>query len=190
MLLTITISAGQTVEFHEAGDFFRLMQSNAAVNVKFFQGGSELVDSPGVNAGYCEKFRDSFTRIQIYSGTSQTIQFVSRLGNEVSYDGAVSLVGGSVAISNMAGAFTSAAVTVTNASTTISTAKARRYLAIQNNDSAAIAYINLAGGTATTSNSIKLPAGASLIIDSYCPSNLITAIGSVASNANVVLVEG
>lgn len=190
MQLTVTIGAGQTVQYTEANDFFRLLSSASSVDLRFYAAGRLVVESLNVNAGYAEKFKDQFDRVDISSALSQSVQFVTRLGNEVRYEGNVSITSGSVAISNMSGAFTSAGVTVTNASTQISAAKARRYLAIQNNDSSGIIYLNLAGAAATTANSIKVPQGGNYILDQYCPSGAITAIGSLASNANIVIVEG
>jgi hypothetical protein len=66
----------------------------------------------------------------------------------------------------------------------------RRYLLIQNNDTAGIIYVRLDGGAATAATGIKIAAGGSYECAGYVPTGAITAIGDIASNANVVAVEG
>lgn len=184
MLLSTTIQAGATLEFYETGDFFRLLECNNQVTVRFYNLGAELVNAEGISEGYAEKFAKQFTSIKITSATTQTLQFVVRLGNEVSYDAPP--VGAA-----LQGAFTSTQVTVTSSSATIDAASpSRRYLLIQNNDAAGVIYVNLSGAAATTVNSIKMNPGDSLELQGFVPSSAITAIGSIASNANVLIVEG
>lgn len=189
MLQNITINAGQTLEFFEPGDFFRVLDAAAPLDLIFYRNGAEVGRAEQVGEGYAERFRgEGFDRYRITSASTQTIQFVGRLGNDVFYDKAPT---GAVTLSGQQGAFTSAQVTVTSASTTIDAANAaRRYLLIQNNDATGIVYVNLAGATATALNSLRLLPGESLELSSFVPSGAITAIGSIASNTNVVLVEG
>lgn len=98
---------------------------------------------------------------------------------------------GNVAITNINGAFTQAQATVTNASGQLLAAKAnRRYLLVQNNDASADVYVTLDGTAATTAKGIKIAAGGSLELQGFVPIGQVNAIGSVASNANVVTVEG
>lgn len=79
--------------------------------------------------------------------------------------------------------------TVTSSSTTILAANtARKNLLIQNNDATGIIYINFAT-TATTAN-LKIGPSATLYLTGIIPVTAIRAIGSIASNANVVVVEG
>ena len=196
MLNTITVTAGQRLEFHEPGDFFRILAATSTVNVEFYAKGKEIAEAVGVGAGYAEKFDlGEFDRIAITSAAAQTIQFVTRLGNVVQYDappvGNVTVVGtASVNVMNSSGAFTQAQKTVTNASGALLAAKTgRRYLLIQNNDAAGIVYVNLAGATAAEAGGIKIEPGGSLEIQGFCPSGAINAIGSIASNANVTAVE-
>lgn len=84
---------------------------------------------------------------------------------------------------------TTTAPTVTNASTTILAANtARKNLLIQNNDAAGIVYLNFTT-TATTAH-LKLSPGQSLFLTGIVPVTAVRAIGSIASNANVVVIEG
>lgn len=85
--------------------------------------------------------------------------------------------------------FTQTAPTVTNSSGTLLAANtARKSLIIQNNDATGILYIGFVA-TATTAM-LKIAPGASLFLTQNVPTNIVTAIGSIASNANVVLIEG
>lgn len=190
MLLSVTLGAGGSVEFNEVGDFFRLMSAPAAVDVAFYQQGRKVAESPGVSGGYAEKFAEHYDKFTLTSATAQTIQFAARLGNSVQYDAPPT---GNVTVTNpiaQQGAFTQAPKTVTSASAPHLAALAtRRYLLIQNNDAAGIVYVRLDGAVATAANGIKLAPGASLEIFNYTPTGAISAIGDIASNANVIMVE-
>lgn len=184
MLLSTTIQAGATLEFYETGDFFRLLECNNQVTVRFYHLGAELVNAEGISEGYAEKFAEQFTSIKITSDTTQTLQFVVRNGNTVSYDAPP--VGAA-----LNGAFTQANVTVTNASTKLKAGNAsRRYLFIQNNDASGDIYITLDGSAATTAKGIKIAAGNAYELQGFVTNGEIYALGSIASNANVVIVEG
>lgn len=189
MHITTTFTAGQRMEFHTPGDFFRLMAATATLDVSFYKNGREVTEANGVSVGYAERFRDGdFDRISIYSATAQTITMATRLGNEVWND---TPPNGQVTVTNTAGAFTNTQVTVTSSSTTIDAANpARRYLLIQNNDATGDIYVRLDGVAATLTTGVKIPAGGSYEVTGYVPTGAITAIGSIASNANVVIVEG
>lgn len=85
--------------------------------------------------------------------------------------------------------FTHTNPTVTNSSGSILAANtARRYLLVQNKDTAGSVYIRF-GSAATTALGILLAPGAS-----YEPLQIsgqqVFAIGSIASNTNVIVVEG
>ena len=89
------------------------------------------------------------------------------------------------------GAFANAQKTVTNASGQLVAANsARQYLLIQNNDATGDIYVRLDGTAATIGTGVKIAAGASYELQGYVPTGAVTAIGSIASNANIVLVEG
>lgn len=188
MHITTTMSAGQRLEFFGEGDFFRLMAATASVDVSYYYNGAEIAEASGVGAGYAERFMNrKFDRVAITSATAQTVQIATRNGNEVFYD---TPPVGNVAITNIRGAFTNAQATVTNASTTINAANASRsYLLIQNNDATGDIYVRLDGGTATTLTGVKIPSGGSYELTGFVPTGAITAIGSIASNANIVIVE-
>lgn len=189
MIQTPTLAAGETKEYYDLGDFFRLMRSTDPITVRFYYMGREVFVAEGIERGYAERFRvGQFDRLTVYSATAQTISFAARLGNEVSYDVPPT---GDVNINNTHGAFTQAQATVTNASALLVAANpARRYLLVQNNDPSGIIYVTLDGSAATTAKGIKVGPGGSLELASYCPTGAVYAIGSLATQSNVVVVEG
>lgn len=98
---------------------------------------------------------------------------------------------GSITLLGQQGAFAQAAATVTNASALLAAANAnRRYLLIQNNDGAGNIFVNLAGAAATVADGIKIAPGGSYEVQGFVPSGALYAIGDIASNANIVLIEG
>jgi hypothetical protein len=90
------------------------------------------------------------------------------------------------------GTFSQSVLTVLSASVlTVPANAARKYLMIQNNDAAGIIYIALDGDPAVTAaNGFKVIAGGSIELAQFVPTGDITLIGSIASNANVILAEG
>jgi hypothetical protein len=189
MSISATFSAGQTQEFYVPGDFFRLLDSTGPITVEYYDPtGKEVAEAVNVLAGYGEGLKaGKFGRVRITSASAQTIQFVIRDGAEVRYDRGAA----TVTIANTNGAFTQAQRTVTNASTQLQAANAaRRYLLIQNRDTTGIVYVNVAGAAATVAGGIQIDAGGSLELQGFVPTGQINAIGSIASNANVIVVEG
>lgn len=189
MIQELTINAGERLEFFEPGDFFRLMQAEDPIKVEYFALEKRVVEADNVNEGYAEKFeRGQFERIAITSATTQKIQFVIRYGNTVEYDQPPT---GSVVVENNAGPFTQQQKTVTNASGQLLAANLnRRYLLIQNNDSTGIVYLNIAGAAAAAASGIKVLPGGSYECQGYVTTSAINAIGDIANNPNVVVVEG
>lgn len=189
MKIDVTINAGQTLEYYEPGDFFRLLDTVGPVSITFYKQGKEVSEAENVGEGFAEKFRvGDFDRIQIYSATTQAIQFVIRLGADVYYDKPPT---GSVTLSGMQGAFLHVAATVTTTSGSIIGSKQdRRYLLIQNKSATGTIWLNFAGGLATTSNGVRIGPGESIEISGYVPISDIWAIGDIASNPDVVVVQG
>lgn len=183
-----SIGAGARVEFIEASDFFRLLSAQQVLTVEFYQNGAKVAEAIDIGTGYAEKVPTGFDRIVITSATAQSIQFVTRLGGDVRYDQPPT---GNVNIANSKGAFTQAQATVTTTSAQLLAANAaRRFLMVQNNDASGDVYITMDGTTATTAKGLKIPAGSAFELAVYTPTGAINAIGSIASNANVVVLEG
>lgn len=187
MQINTTISAGQRLEFFDRGDFLRILSATNNLTVEFYKNGVEVAEASNIGAGYAEKFAEWFDKIAITSDTTQAIQVVIRLGNDVRYD---TPPNGNVTIIAAASTFTNTQKTVTTTSATIVAANAgRRYLMIQNNDATGDIFVRLDGVTATAATGIKISASGSLELQNLVPSTAITAIGNIASNANIVVVE-
>lgn len=189
MLQTLIFTAGETKEFYDIGDFFRVLDATDPITVIFYKNGKEVGEAENVYDGYAEKFRlGGFDRYRITSATAQSVQIVARDGVDVAYDKQPE---GTVQVTNWQGAFSQAQATVTTASAQLFAAKAaRRYLLIQNNDASGIVYVTLNGAAATAANGFQVqPGGGVLELSAFVPPGQINAIGSIASNANVVIAE-
>lgn len=187
MLLKTAIGAGARLEFYEQADFFRLLEAPAPVTVRFYRSGAEVASAEEIQGGYAEQFGGGFDRFTVESATAQVVQFVARLGNRVQYDIAPT---GEVVVVNTGGAFSQVQHEVTTAAANLLGANpARRYLLIQNKALAGDVFVNLAG-VATAGNGLLIVPGASLELSGYVCTGAVSAIGSVASNPDVVVVEG
>ena len=193
-MLTIntTIQAGQTVKFTDQGNFLRVMSAVAALTVRTYQTGRVLTESVGVGAGYAEEFSEAFNEVEIYSATTQAIQLVIRLGSKVYFDAPPT---GNVNVANLPaaqGAFTQSRATVTNVNQTILAANNnRRYLLIQNNDTAQTMRVSLNGSAATVSTGFRVPPSGSLEVPNFAVNGTINVIMEAASAVanNVEFVE-
>ena len=190
MLQTIQLVAGQAVEFAELGDFLRILNAPYPLTVRYYKAGRELVSAYDVSGGYSEEFTGGaqFDRVRLETATTQEVQFVIRQGNRVGYDAPPV---GQVSVTNTAGAFAHQGHTVTNASGQLLAANpGRRYLLIQNNDASGDVFVTTDGTDATTATGVKIGPGGSWEIAGYVPTGAVKAIGSLASNSNVITVEG
>ncbi len=185
-IVSVTFAAGESRLFHLSGSYFELIDAPATVDVV-------LTDVNGAQRGRMIAAEASFNlkntefdTIQLTSATAQTVRFAYGSG-----EAGTRRAAGSVNIANTAGAFTQSQKTVTNASAQLLASNTtRRYLLIQNNDAAGILYVTLDGTAATAAKGIQIPAGGSYECQGYVPTGALFAIGSIANNANVVVVEG
>lgn len=191
---TQSFTASTTWTLNVPGKYFTTLACGNPINVRFYKGGSQLdlgqisqlLAGLEVTLGNIDDTQAAFDRIEIDVTGSDTIQV--GIGNgQARYNRSQ----GSVAVTNVRGTLTNTQKTVTNASGQLLAANAvRSYLLIQNNDTSADIYVRLDGGTATTATGVKIAAGGSYELVGFAPTGAITAIGSIASNANVVVVEG
>jgi hypothetical protein len=191
MLITATFAPNESKEYSEENDFFRVLEATGLLTLIFYFNGKEVSRAENIKEGFAEKFlTERFNKVLVTNkqATAQDIQFVARLGHEVEYN---KTPVGDVNITNTTGAFSQSQKTVTNASAQLLAANpARRYFLIQNNDASGDVYVTLDGTAATTAKGIKIAAGGSYECQNFNASGAIFAIGSIASNANVVTVEG
>ncbi len=189
MKIDVAIAAGQTIEYNEEGDFFRILSAPDPLTVRYYYQGREISEAEGVSQGYAEQFNTKhFDRIQVYSATAQSISFVMRLGNKVYFDKSPT---GAVTLSGEQGPYTQAAgsVLAAGSSQLLAANTKRRYLLIQNNDANGILYLGLDGNPATVAGGVRVEPGFAYESGRYCPSGAITGIGNI-DNANLVIVEG
>lgn len=184
--ITLSAGAGSTTKFHEIGKYFHILETVSAVDVRFFKNGAIFAEAVGMEAGFYSQPRDGFDAIEISSAGAQDIKFALSDGT-----GGYNRTTGSVQITGQQGAFTQAAETVTNVSGMLLAANTtRRMLLIQNNHATGIIYITTDGSAATTGHGIKVWPGGLIMLDVFCPTGEIYAIGDIASNASVVVIEG
>lgn len=189
-----TFTGSQTWTLHVPGKYFTTLQCANPVNVRFYLGGkqldlgqiSQLLAGLEVTLGEIDDPRAAFDRIEVDVTGPDTVAV--GIGNgQARYNRSA----GSVAITNTAGGFTQAAATVTNASAQLVAAKAnRRYLLIQNKSATGTVYLNLSGAAATVANGVRIGPGDALEVSTYSPTAAVFAIGDIASNPDVVVVEG
>jgi len=186
-------TAGQTIEAYVPAELFYLLLTTSAVDITFFKNGAEVYKAVGMDAGFYAIPEDGFDKLSIYSAADQTVKFAVGKG-QGGYNrtfGSVTVTSGSITSTAQQTAYTQAQATVTNASAQLLAAKSNRSrLLIQNKDAAGNIYVNLVGVAATVANGIKIAAGGDLLLECSLPNAAIFAIGDIASNANVVVVEG
>lgn len=181
---TIKVLNGAVYELSAVGDYVRVRSSPVDLIIENPDDGENIEVSQGDDFQFSPFQR---LRISHAAGTEQTIKLVISTGKKAG----ASQVSGSLQIVGQQGAFVHAQKTVTNASAQMLAAKTnRRYLLVQNNDAAGDIWIRLDGTAATAATGIKIPAGGSYECQGYAPTGAIMAIGSIASNANIVTVEG
>lgn len=187
--ITHNAGAGSAVKFHEIGSYFHLLETESAVDVRFYKNGAIFAEAVGMEGGFFSQPVDGFDALEIVSAAAQTVKFAIADGT-----GGYNRATGTVQVSNLApdqGAFTQAAATVTNASGELLAANAaRRFLLIQNNHATGAVFITMNGSAATAANGVKIAPGSLLLLDIFCPAGVVNAIGDIASNAALIVVEG
>lgn len=182
-------TADSTVTFDTEVRFIRYDEGTGAalpkIRAKSMSGGAfdvELV--PGRQIKLPEKVRGVL--LLNMSGAAMTGKITLGAGDVTDNS-----IVGTVALSNTCGAFTQAQEAVTTASAQLLAANAaRRYLLIQNKDATGNIWVTLDGAAATTVKGVKVAPGGSYELQGYVPNGAINAIGDIASNTNVVAVEG
>lgn len=201
---TITQTISGVTRFEIGGAYMRLIEAADLVTLEFFRGGVSIGTADNFMPGLAiEGLQfDAFTvtpssagKIVIVVGDAP-VKY-DRAAGTVTISGTPSVtISGThdVAVASLVPCqFTGSNVqkTVTSASAQLVAAKAnRKYLLIQNNDAAGIIYVTFGGVAATTANGVKIPPGGSYELNCNVPTSEVRAIGSIASNASVVVVEG
>jgi hypothetical protein len=167
-----------------SGDYFKLMTAAGPVNVQ-----AEWGELRGLQAGQgLEATPFSYLVFTDTSGAANPVRVF--VGDEKFIDGLGGTVNvGQSVVPRVAG-FDNLQKTVTNASAQLLAANpARSYLLIQNKDTSGNVYIAF-GKAATVAAGVRVIPGGAFELIGVCSTQEIRAIGDIASNANIVTVEG
>lgn len=180
---TFTIPGNGLIRQPMVAEDFKILAATGLVDVR-----SSFGKVSGLGAGQGIK-NTPFTYLEIYdaSGAANTVKLVVGGGDQF-----VDSNSGSVSVSSnrmpVIAGVTETLATVTNASAQALPANTGRgYLMIQNNDASGNVFVKF--GSAATVNSFKIPPGGFLEMLAPC-TDAIHMIGSIASNANVVIWGG
>ncbi len=168
-----------------AGQFFKVLACLGALDVQ-----TENCNLKGLGAGDgLEKTPFSWLTLTDRSGATNTVRLVvSDAAFINSPQVSTSIVANRTTVS---ASFANAQKTVTNASALlVASNAARQYLLIQNKDPTGSIFVSFGTGFATTANGLRIGPGGSWEWDSTVSSQSLNAVGDIASNANVVIVEG
>lgn len=181
---TITLAGNASQRLLVQGRFFKIVAETGTVTVLSDFGKLEdLIVGQGL-----EKTDFSYLLITDTSGASNTVTLL--VGDENFVDAFSGNVALTANIQPKSGVFANVAATVTNASALLIAANAiRQYLLIQNRDATGSIYINF-GAAATVANGIKIGPGATFELPGTVSTQAIYAIGDIASNANILTVQG
>jgi hypothetical protein len=193
-----TFAAAQVWELYVTGRYFTTLECTQPINVRFYKGG-QLLDAGAINGlmsglemtlGNIEDRTPAFDRVQIDVQAGDTVKIGIGNGQGRYNRGAasVTITQGKVA---QTGAFANVQKTVTNVTGQLLAANtARQYMLIQNKDTAGNLYVSFGAGAATVANGVRIIPGGAFELVGVCSTQAIQAIGDIASNANVVTVEG
>lgn len=182
---SIAITAGGAVKQFVVANYFHLLETVGAVDIKFFKAGAIFAEAVGMEAGFYAEPAQGFDAYEISSASAQTVKVATSDGT-----GGYNRTVGSVSVSNVGGAFTHAQKSVTNADQEVLAANAgRRYCLIQNNSTAGVLRLVLDGTAATATKGIRIQPGGSYEVPGYCVTNALRAFMETAdATANNVEV--
>jgi hypothetical protein len=181
---TLTIPANSDNRLLIQGEYFKILSATNAVSVKGDFGIlDDLISGQGL-----ESTPFNWLLLSNKTGVSNTIRIL--IGDQNFVDG----MSGAIAISEnkqtISGLFTNTAATVTNASAQLIAANPlRQYLLIQNNDTSGSIFLEF-GSAATLTDGLRLGPLEAFEMATTQSSQSIFAIGSIASNTKIVIVQG
>lgn len=183
--LNLNLLAGVPLTLDLIGNYFHLLETTSGVDIEFMRGGAVVSTSLNMEFGFFAKPSDGFTQLSFTSAANQPVKIAVGIG-----DGGYNRMTGTVQILESRGVYTQSQKTVTSASAELLAANLLRNVAvIQNNDASGSVYVTLDGTAATVAKGLKIAPGGVLVLDKFPPVAAINAIGSIASNANVVVAE-
>lgn len=178
-------AAGEAKTFLVNGEYFELVDVPlGTVDVVLSDAnGAQVTRMIGAEASFFCK-PGHFGAVSITSATAQTVKFIVADGTA-----GTRRTAGFVRLSDQLTSFVNTAKTVTNADAQLIAANAaRRYLLIQNNNATGSIFVTF-GVAATLALGVKIIPGGNLELSGPVSLQEIRAIGDIASNANVVVLE-
>lgn len=166
------------------GEYFKILSADGPVDARAEWGTLKgLVAGQGLES-------TPFQRLEItdVSGANNNLRIF--IGDEKFIDG----LGGTVNVGQnvvpRSSNFANSAKVVTNASTQMLAANAaRQYLLVQNKAGSGDVYLSFVN-PATVANGVRVVAGGFLELSTVAPTGAVYAIGSIANNPDVVVLEG
>lgn len=182
-----TIPAWGAYTLTVAGDYFKILAATGQVSVKAKWGElRKLIAGQGLEAS-------PFDRLELRDETGANNVIRIFVGDEKFIDGMTGTVNiGTMPAAKQAnsGVFTNLQQTVTNTGGVLLAANVnRQYLLVQNKDAAGNLYLSF-GVAATAANGVKVVPGGAFELVGTQTTQAIYALGDVASNTNIVTVEG
>lgn len=180
---TFTVGASGAYRLQVGGTYWKILSATGLVKV---DSATFSVDQATPGQGIpSTPFSELIFTDQ--SGASNTIRVL--ISGDSFVDGTLGNVTVTATVPVRSAAFSATAKTVTNASAQLVAANAARsYLAIQNNDAAGDIFIQFGAAAALTL--FKIAAGTTYEMNAAQSTQEVRAIGSIGSNANIVVVEG
>ena len=167
------------------GQFFRIISALGTVNVN-----TANANLKGLNVGDGqEKTPFDFILFTDTTGATNTIKVI--VADQAFLNSPQTNTAITANKTTISASFANTQKTVTNASTQLLAGNAaRQYLLIQNKDSAGNIWVNFGGTAATQANGIKIAPGAFWEWDSTVSNQALQVIGDIATQSNVITVEG
>jgi hypothetical protein len=183
-IYTFQIAASETYNLMVAGEYFKILDATGKLKVR-----AEFGELDGIGKGQGLE-KTPFSKLSLTNKTASANDVILLIGDENFIDGLSGSMEIFKTVPPRANAFINTAKTVTNASAVMVAVKLdRSYLLIQNKDSAGDIYVTF-GAAATLANGIKIGPGGSYELNATVTTQDVYAIGSMASNANILVVEG
>ncbi|WP_028451235.1 hypothetical protein [Chitinilyticum aquatile] len=145
-----SILAGESVNYHIAGKYFRILELAYPVDVKIYQLGRVVEEAQGIESGFYTLPEGGFDRVEIVSASTQNVKIAITSGGG-GYDravGSISVTGGiQIALDQSIGHFPEATINTGAAQQIAAGDAGRRGLRIYNAGGTTL-YIGGAGVTA------------------------------------------
>lgn len=182
---TVTVTANGSIRLPVQGTYFKIVTCTGTLQVQ-----TESANLSGLQAGDgLSAAPFTFITITDRSGAANTVRLVisdSEFINSPTVNTAITANKNPISAS-----FANTAKTVTTTSGQLIAGNlVRQYLMIQNRDVTGTLYIKFGSSAATLADGLKISPGGFWEWDTAQSSQAVQAIGDIASNANILVIEG